>query len=190
MLPQQKFYSFEKQILKYIFTIWFLSIIHFHSVLLENKYQNTFLLSDFFPLLTFYCIIFDLYNWYSNMEKKLNSNYTKILPAVLNKSWRQHPTKWQLYGHKPPITKAIKVRWTRHTGHSRRSKDEFISDILLWTPSHEQAKAGWPARTYIQQLCVDTGCSLEYLPGAMDDRDGWQERARKICAGSTSWSWW
>ena len=25
--------------------------------------------------------------------------------------------------------------------------------------------------TYIQQLCADTGCSLEYLPGAKDDRD-------------------
>ena len=28
-------------------------------------------------------------------------------------------------------------------------------DILLWTPSHGWAKAGWPARTYIQQLCAD-----------------------------------
>ena len=29
-----------------------------------------------------------------------------------------------------------------------------------------------PARTYLQQLCADTGCSLEYLSGAMNDRDG------------------
>ena len=35
-----------------------------------------------------------------------------------------------------------------------------------------QTKAGRPARTYIQQLCADTGCSLENLPGAMDDREG------------------
>ena len=27
------------------------------------------------------------------MEKKLDSNYTRMLSAVLNKSWRQHPTK-------------------------------------------------------------------------------------------------
>ena len=32
------------------------------------------------------------------------------------------------------------------------------------------AKAGRPARTYIQQLCEDTGCSLEDLPEAMNDR--------------------
>ena len=27
------------------------------------------------------------------MEKKLDGNYTRILRAILNKSWRQHPTK-------------------------------------------------------------------------------------------------
>ena len=99
------------------------------------------------------------------MEKKLDSNYTRILRAILNKSWRQHPTKQQqLYGYLPPITKTIQVRWTRHAGHSWRSKEELISDILLWTPSHGRAKAGQPARTYIQQLCSDTECSLEGLP--------------------------
>ena len=30
----------------------------------------------------------------------------------LNKSWRQHPTRLQLYGHLPPITKTIQVRRT------------------------------------------------------------------------------
>ena len=42
------------------------------------------------------------------LEKKLDSNYTRMLRAVLNKSWRQHPTKQQLYGHLSPITKIIR----------------------------------------------------------------------------------
>ena len=46
-----------------------------------------------------------------------------------------------------------------------------MSDILQWTPSHGRANAGRPARTYVQQLCADTGCSLVDLPEAMDDRD-------------------
>ena len=87
------------------------------------------------------------------MEKKLNGNYPRMLRAILNKSWRQHPTKQQLYGHLPPIMKTIKIRWTRHAEHCWRSRDELMSDVLLWTPSHGQAKAGQPARTYIQQLC-------------------------------------
>ena len=125
-----------------------------------------------------------------SIEKKLDSNYTKMLWAVLNKSWRQHPTKQQLYGHLPPIMKTIKVRWSRHAGHYWRSKEELISNILQWTSSHGWAKVGRPARTYIQQLCADTGSSLEDLPGAMDDRDGWWEKVREIRASSAAWWWW
>ena len=100
------------------------------------------------------------------MEKKLDGNYTRMLWAVLNKSWSQHSTKQQLYSHLTPITKTIEVRQTKHAGHCWRSKDELISDILKWTSSHGRVKAGQPTRTYIQQLCADTGCSLEDLPGA------------------------
>ena len=37
-----------------------------------------------------------------------------MLWAILHKAWRQHPTKQQLYGHLPPITKTIQVSLTRH----------------------------------------------------------------------------
>ena len=111
-----------------------------------------------------------------SMEKKLDGNYT-----ILNKSWRQYPTKQQLYSHLPLI---------RYVGHCWRCKDELISDILLWTSSHGQAKAGLPTRIYIQQLCADTGYSLEDLLEAMYDRVGWQERVRAIRAGSATWWWW
>ena len=70
------------------------------------------------------------------MKKKLDGNYTRMLRAILNRSWMQHPTKQQLYGHLPPITKTIRIRQTRHAGHYWRSRDELISDVLLWTPSH------------------------------------------------------
>ena len=96
------------------------------------------------------------------MEEKLDGNYTRMLRAILNKSWRQHPTKHQLYDYLPPITKTIKVRQTRHAGHYCRSRDELISDVLLRNPSYGREKAGRPARTYIQQLCEDTGCSRTY----------------------------
>ena len=108
-----------------------------------------------------------------------------MLRAILNKSWQQHPTRHQLYGHLPPITKTIQVRRTRHAGHCWRSRDELIRDVLLWIPTHGRAKAGRPARTYIQQLCEDTGCCPEDLPRAMNDREEWRERVRDIRATST-----
>ena len=107
----------------------------------------------------------------------------------MNESRRQHPTKQQLYGHLPPITKTIQVRRTRHAEHCWRNKDELIIDIL-WTFSYERAKARRLPWTYIQQLCADTGCSSKDLLGAIDDRDGWRERVREISAGSATWWWW
>ena len=58
--------------------------------------------------------------------------------------------------------------------------------VLLWTPAYGQAKAGRPSRTYIQQLCEDTGCSPEDLPKAMNDRENWRERFRDIRASGTT----
>ena len=127
-----------------------------------------------------------MYIYIYMLIKKLDGNYTKILRAILNKSWRQHPTKQQLYGHLSPITKTIKIRRTRHAGHRWKSRDELIRDILLWTSSHGRAKAGRPARTYIQQRCVDTGHSPEDLSEAMNDRESRWERFRDISADSAT----
>ena len=112
------------------------------------------------------------------------------LRAILNKSWRQYPTRHQLYGHLSPITKTIQVRWTRHAGHCWRSRDELISNVLSWTPTYGRAKAGRQAGTYIQQLCEDTGCCPEDLPEAMNDREEWWEWVRDIRATSTTRWWW
>ena len=136
---------------------------------------------------TVLCTTWTLTKW---LEKKLDGNFTRMLRAILNKSWRKHPTKHQLYGHLPSMTKTIQVRRARHAGHCWRSRDELISDVLLWTPTYGRAKAGRPARTYIQQLCEDTGCSPDYRPEAMNDREKWQERVRDIRACGTTWGWW
>ena len=104
--------------------------------------------------------------------------------------WWQHPTRHQLYGHLPSITKTIQVRRPRHAGHCWRSRDELIRDVLLWTPTHGRAKAGRPARTYIQQLCEDTGCCPEDLPREMNGGEEWRKRVRDIRATSATWWWW
>ena len=139
---------------------------------LTDKMKRSFFQAAVMSILLYECTTWGLTK---RMEKKLDGNYTRMLWAILNKSWRQHPTKQQLYGHLPPITKTTKIRWTRHAGHCWRSRDELISDLLLWTPSHGRAKAGRPARTYIQQLCADMGCSLEDLLEAMDYWEVWRE---------------
>ena len=155
---------------------------------LTDKVKRSFFQAAVVSMLLYGCTTWTLTK---RLEKKLDGNYTRMLRVISNKSWRQHPTKHPLYGHLPHITKTIQVRRTRHAGHCWRSRDELISDVFLWTPTYGRAKAGWLARTYIQQLCEDTGCSPEDLPEAMNDREKWRERVRDIRAGGTTlWWWW
>ena len=156
---------------------------------LTDKMKRSFFQAAVVSILLYGCTTWTLTK---RLEKKLDGNYTRMLRAILNKSWRQHPTRHQLYGHLPPITKTIQVRRTRHAGEAGtnqtcwRSRDELIRNILLWTPTYGRAKAGRPVRTYIQQLCEDTGCSHEDLPKAMNDREKWRERVRDIRASGTT----
>ena len=154
---------------------------------LTDKMKRSFFQAAVASILLYGCTTWTLTK---RVEKKLDGNYTRMVRAILNKSWRQHPTRHQLYGHLPPVTKTIQVRRTRHAGHCWRSRDKLISDVLLWTTTYGRAKAGRPTRTYIQQLCGDTGCSPEDLPEAMNDREEWWERVRDICATITTWWWW
>ena len=122
------------------------TVIDSLSVMWKSDLTDTIKCS-FFQAVVVSILLYGCTTWTltKRMEKKLDGNYTRMLWAILNKSWRQHSTKQQLYGHLPPITKTIQVWRTRHAGHCWRSKDELISDVLLWTPSHVRAKARRPA---------------------------------------------
>ena len=110
-----------------------------------------------------------------------------MLHAILNKSWQQHPTRHQLYGHLPPITKTIQVRRTRHAGHCWRSRDELIRDVLLWIPAQkqdDQLERTFSSYVRIQDVVLKTylgrwtigrsgerGSGISVLPARYDDDD-------------------
>ena len=150
---------------------------------LTDKMKRSFFQAAIVSILLYGCTTWTLTK---RLQKKLDGNYTIMLRAILNKSWRQHPTRHRLYGYLPPITKTIQVRRTRHTGHCWRNEVELISDVLLWTPTYGREKAGQQARTYIEHLCEDTGCKPEDLPEAKNDREKWQVSVRGIRAGGTT----
>ena len=112
------------------------------------------------------------------MEKKLDGNYTRMLRVILNKFTQKSSICTATYHPSRKLS--------RHAGHCWRSRDELTTDVLLWIPSHGRAKSGRQARTFIQQLCKETGCSPEELPEAMNDREEWRERVRDIRAGCTT----
>ena len=57
---------------------------------LTNKIKRSFFQSVVVSILLYGCITWTLTKC---MEKKLDSNYTRMLWAILNKDWRQHPKK-------------------------------------------------------------------------------------------------
>ena len=149
--------------------------------------------------------------WKSDLTDKIKRSFfpssshvdTAIWMQYMDANWTYRETAWwQLHknidgGSTPQSSSCTatyhpsrKVRQTRHVGHCWRSGDEHVSDIFPWTPSHVRAKAGWPAKIHVQQLCADTGCSLEDLPEAMDDREECWERFKEIPAGGATWWWW
>ena len=79
---------------------------------LTDKMKCSFFHAAVVSILLYGCTTWTLTK---RLEKKLDDNYTRMLRAILNKSWRQHPTRHQLYVHLPPaIMKTIQVRRTRH----------------------------------------------------------------------------
>ena len=99
---------------------------------LTDKMKRSFFQAAVASILLYGCTTWTLTK---RLGKKRDGNYTRMLRAILNKSRWQHPTRHQLYGHLPPITKTTQVRRTRHAGHCWRSRDELISDVLLWNPN-------------------------------------------------------
>ena len=97
---------------------------------LTDKMKRSFFQAAIVSILLYGCTTWTLTK---RLGEKLDGNYTRMLRAILNRSWRQHPTNQQLYGNLPPITKTIQIRQTRHAGQCWRSRNDLISDVLLWT---------------------------------------------------------
>ena len=95
---------------------------HFEMRLL-NLRINFYLLQTFCPHLGSFCVVSSFTTFGPNFPLRPSS-------GDLPRPRRQHPTKQQLYGHLPPITKTIKIRETRHAGHFWRCRDKLISDVL------------------------------------------------------------
>ena len=73
---------------------------------LTDEMKRSFFQAAVVSILLYGCTTWTLTK---RLEKKLNGYYTRKLRAILNKSWRQHPTRHQLYGHLPPSRKLYRL---------------------------------------------------------------------------------
>ena len=121
-----------------------------------------------------------------HIEKKLDMICTRTLRAILNNYWKQQLTKQQLYSYLSPISKPIQVRQTRHAKHCWRSKDELISDVLLWTPSHghasvvDQQELTYTSSVWIEDVIWKT-CWERWMIGTDRERERERESQGNPC---------
>ena len=82
----------------------------------------------------------------THLEKKIDGAYTRMLRTALNRSWKDHPTNVELYGHIPPISKLLQQQRMRFAGHCWHSKEEQAGDGLLWKPPQGHQPRGRPKK--------------------------------------------
>ena len=101
-----------------------------------------------------------------------------MLYAVLNKSWKQHLKKQQLYTHLLLISQTSLVRQIRHAVHCWRSKDKLISNFIIWMhqcwPTSSVQTLDAVKKTSQKQLITEAGSKGEPRKSVMlvwDDDD-------------------
>ena len=107
-----------------------------------------------------------------SLEKRLNGNYTRMLRAILNRSWKDHAKNKDIYGNIMDICTSIRQQRLRFSGHCWGSKLELASDVIIYHPTHGKRKRGRPRRKYVDQLMDDTLCDINEIKKAKEDRDG------------------
>ena len=98
---------------------------------LSDKIKRDFFQAMAMLILLYRCTIWTLTKC---IEKKLDGNYTRMLRAIWNKIWKQHPSKQQRFGKLPPISKAIKARRIKMRNIAREAKTLFCGPLLRAVP--------------------------------------------------------
>ena len=112
-----------------------------------------------------------------HLEKKLDGNYTRMVCAVLNKSWKQ-----QLYSHLLIISQTIQVKLARHSGHCWGRKINSLATFsyeLLHLDNQQKL-------TFISSVQT-LGYHLDNLPNVMTSRDRLKKRVKGIWAVNIPW---
>ncbi len=112
------------------------------------------------------------------LDRQLDGCYTNLLHCALNVDWRGHVTNEELYGDLPRLSHKLRRKRLQFAGHSFRAKEEAVSKVILWQPSHGQKSRGRPLTTYVDLLMRDTGLRVEELATTMVDRGLWMSYSR------------
>ena len=99
--------------------------------------------------------------------RRLDGIYTRLLMSVQNLSWKNHPTKQQIYGNITSVSTTVKARRVQFAGHCWRAENEVISTLPLWKPSQSRGRS----LSYPAVISKDTGIMGQDLGKVMMDHE-------------------
>ena len=100
----------------------------------------------------------------------------KLLRVVKNVTWRQHIANEVLHAGLPKIWTTVRERRLSFSGHCWRSRNEVVSNLVLWEPKHGNRSVRGQAGTFVDLLEAVTRVPRDCLPAAMDNRVGCRKR--------------
>ena len=119
------------------------------------------------PILLYGC---ETWTLTKTMEKRLDGTYTRLLMRIQDLSWKNHPSKEQIYGKLPVVSALVRSRRVQFAGHCHRIKNDVISSLLIWSPKHHGRGR---KLSYPDMIARDTNLHREDLKRAMQDREYW-----------------
>ena len=101
---------------------------------LTDEMKRSFFQAAVVSILLYGCTTWTLTK---RLEKKLDGNYTRMLRAILNKSWRQHPHETPTVRppashHENYIGQTSQTRWTLQEKQRRARKWRTTMDPHIW----------------------------------------------------------
>ena len=106
------------------------------------------------------------------LKKKLDGNYTRMLRAILNKSWWQHPTRHQLYGQSWKLYKLDKPDMQDTAGEARTNSSvmySYGSPHMAKLKQDDQLEHTYSSYVRIQDVALKT-CQKRWMIGRSGER--------------------
>ena len=97
------------------------------------------------------------------------------LMPLLDLDWKDHPTREEIYGSLPKVSKVVRETCLNFAAHCSRRQNEPVSEPVFWMPAQGTCAQGRQRLMYPKLLSQDIGLEPQELLNFMQDRAMWRK---------------
>lgn len=129
-------------------------------------------------------LLFGAVSWTltKQLERFLDSAYTRLLHYALNVSWDNFTTNQELYGNLEPVSTRLRKRRLAFIGHSHRMRQyapQPLCGLLFWKPRGKFRQGGQACKTFIKMTMKDR-TDKRRTKNSSQDRDQWSQLCSQL----------